>query len=331
MGNPVLREPLLRQPMFRCVALIGVGLIGSSLSHAIRRAGLAGRITAAAHSAATREAVERLGLADAVFAEPADAVAGADLVILCTPVGVFGEIARQIAPALADGAILTDVGSVKVAVIRDVAPHVPQRAHFIPGHPIAGTERSGPEAGFAELFDGRWTILTPLPDADPEAVAKLSRFWTACGAAVETMTPEHHDLVFAIVSHVPHLIAYSIVGTASDLEKVTEREVIKFSASGFRDFTRIAASDPVMWRDIFLNNRDSVLEILGRFSEDLTALQRMIRWGDGDSLLALFTRTRAIRREIIEAGQDTAAADFGRPHGAATAPQAPDSEINSMS
>jgi cyclohexadieny/prephenate dehydrogenase len=304
----------MTSPLFQHVALVGVGLIGSSLSYAMRRAGLAGRITAAAHSEATREAIARLKLADQVYADPAEAAAGADLVILCTPVGVFGQIASDIAKALKPGAILTDVGSVKTSVTRDIGPHVPEGVHFIPGHPIAGTEHSGPEAGFAELFDGRWTILTPGPDADAEAVGRLARFWTDCGASVEFMTPEHHDLVLATVSHVPHLIAYNIVGTASDLETVTEREVIKFSASGFRDFTRIAASDPVMWRDIFLNNKDAVLEILGRFSEDLAALQRMIRWDDGESLQALFTRTRAIRREVIDAGQDTAAADFGRPH-----------------
>jgi cyclohexadieny/prephenate dehydrogenase len=305
----------MTKPLFSHVALIGVGLIGSSISHAMRHAGLAGRITASAHSESTRAAVARLGLADEVFPGAAAAASGADLVILCTPVGVFEQIAREIAPALKQGAILTDVGSVKTSVTRDIAPHVPEGVHFIPGHPIAGTEHSGPEAGFAELFDGRWTILTPGPDADPEAVEKLAQFWRLCGASVEIMTPEHHDLVLATVSHVPHLIAYNIVGTASDLETVTEREVIKFSASGFRDFTRIAASDPIMWRDIFLNNKEAVLEILGRFSEDLAALQRMIRWGDGDSLQALFTRTRAIRRGVIDAGQDTSAPDFGRPHG----------------
>jgi cyclohexadieny/prephenate dehydrogenase len=303
-------------PLFPHVALIGVGLIGSSLSRAMRRAGLAGRITASAKSGKTRGAIVRLELADEVFPDAASAAAGADLVILCTPVGVFGQIAREVAPVLKPGAILTDVGSVKTSAARDVAPHVPPGAHFIPGHPVAGTELSGPEAGFAELFDGRWCILTPGPEADAGAVEKLAQFWRACGAFVEIMTPEHHDLVLATVSHVPHLIAYNIVGTASDLETVTEREVIKFSASGFRDFTRIAASDPVMWRDIFLNNKEAVLEILGRFSEDLAALQRMIRWGDGDALQALFTRTRAIRRGIIDAGQDTAAADFGRLPGA---------------
>jgi cyclohexadieny/prephenate dehydrogenase len=300
------------------VALIGLGLIGSSICHAIRRGGLAGRITGSARSEATLAAAERLGLCDAVYADPAEAVRGADLVILCTPVGTYGAIAEAIAPALKANATLTDVGSVKGAVVRDVGPHVPAGVDFIPGHPIAGTEHSGPEAGFAELFDGRWTIITPLEGANEEAVARLKRFWEACGASVELMTPAHHDLVLAIVSHLPHLIAYNIVGTASDLERVTEKEVIKFSASGFRDFTRIAASDPTMWRDVFLNNREAVLEMLGRFVEDLTSLQRAIRWGDGDALFDLFTRTRAIRRGIIEAGQDTAAPDFGRPHGPST-------------
>jgi cyclohexadieny/prephenate dehydrogenase len=301
------------------VALIGLGLIGSSLCHAMRRGGLARRITGHARSEATRQTADRLRLCDAVFADPAEAVAGADLVILCTPVGRYGAIAEAIRPALKPGATLTDVGSVKGAVVRDVGLYVPDGVHFVPGHPIAGTEHSGPEAGFAELYDGRWCILTPLPGSDPDAVARLQHFWEGCGASVELMTPEHHDRVLAIVSHVPHLIAYNIVGTASDLEQVTQKEVIKFSASGFRDFTRIAASDPIMWRDIFLNNKDAVLEMLGRFVEDLTSLQRAIRWEDGDALLDLFTRTRAIRRGIIEAGQDTAAPDFGRPHGAGPA------------
>jgi cyclohexadieny/prephenate dehydrogenase len=311
----------MSKAVFNHVALIGLGLIGSSIAHAMRRGGLANRITGHAKSEATRKTAERLHLCDAVFADPAEAVAGADLVILCTPVGSYGALAEAIAPALAPGAILTDVGSVKGAVVRDVAAHLPENVHFVPGHPIAGTEHSGPEAGFAELFDGRWTILTPLPEADAEAVGRLKGFWEACGASVELMTPEHHDLVLAIVSHVPHLIAYNIVGTASDLEQVTQKEVIKFSASGFRDFTRIAASDPTMWRDVFLNNKDAVLEMLGRFVEDLTSLQRAIRWGDGDALFDLFTRTRAIRRGIIEAGQDTAAPDFGRPHGASAQDQ----------
>ncbi len=236
----------------------------------------------------------------------------ADLVILCVPVGGCGAIAAEIAADLKPGAILTDVGSVKAAVVRDVGPHVPHGVHFVPGHPIAGTEHSGPEAGFAELFDNRWTILTPTPDSDAAAVAKLKAFWEALGSKVEVMSPEHHDMVLAITSHLPHLIAYNIVNTAAHLERVTDTEVIKFSAGGFRDFTRIAASDPTMWRDVFLNNKDAVLEMLGRFSEDLTELQRAIRFGDGDTLYRLFEKSRAIRRGVIEAGQDTAAPDFGR-------------------
>jgi cyclohexadieny/prephenate dehydrogenase len=308
----------MAKPMFEQVALIGLGLIGSSLSHAIRRGGLAKRISGAAKSEATRKAAERLKLADAIHADPAEAVKGADLIILCTPVGTYGAIAEAIAPALADGAIVTDVGSVKGSVVSAIGPHLRQGVHFIPGHPIAGTEHSGPESGFAELYDGRWCVLTPPPGTSPDAVTRLRRFWEACGALVEIMTPEHHDLVLAITSHVPHLIAYNIVGTASDLEKVTEKEVIKFSAGGFRDFTRIAASDPTMWRDVFLNNKEAVLEMLGRFTEDLTDLQRAIRYGDGDKLFESFSRTRAIRRGIIDAGQETAAPDFGRPHGPKT-------------
>ncbi|NJM35740.1 MAG: prephenate/arogenate dehydrogenase family protein [Rhodomicrobium sp.] len=303
--------------MFGQVTLIGLGLIGSSLCHAIRRGGLAARITGAAKSEATLKTAERLKLCDAIFADPAEAAKGADLVILCTPVGSFGAIAKAIQPVLKPGAILSDAGSVKTAVVRDVAPFLPEGVHFIPGHPIAGTEHSGPESGFAELFDGRWCILTPPEGTGPEAVEKLKAFWEACGSMVEIMTPEHHDLVLAITSHVPHLIAYNIVGTASDLEKVTEKEVVKFSAGGFRDFTRIASSDPTMWRDVFLNNKEAVLEMLGRFVEDLTSMQRAIRWGDGDALFERFSRTRAIRRGIIEAGQETPAPDFGRPHGTA--------------
>jgi cyclohexadieny/prephenate dehydrogenase len=304
----------MAKPLFEKAALIGIGLIGSSLSHAMRRANLAGTITASARSEATRAAARRIGLAHQVFEHAAEAVRGANLVILCTPVGTFGALAQEIAPHLEKGAILTDAGSVKTAALRDIGPHVPDGVHFIPGHPIAGTEYSGPESGFAELFDGRWTILTPLPGTDERATGKLKAFWEACGSQVEIMTPEHHDLVLAVTSHVPHLIAYNIVGTVSDLERVTEKEVIKFSASGFRDFTRIAASDPTMWRDIFMNNKEAVLEILGRFTEDLAALQRAIRWGDGETLFNLFARTRAIRRGIIDAGQETAAPDFGRPH-----------------
>ena len=298
--------------MFERVALIGIGLIGSSLCHIMRREKLAGHIAGFARSGATRRKAQELHLVDSVHETAVVAVRDADLVFLCSPIGTYGEVAREIAPALKPGAILSDVGSVKGAVVRDVGPHVPEGVHFIPGHPIAGTELSGPESGFAELFTNRWCVLTPLPGSNATAVARLEKFWRACGSNVETMTPEHHDLVLAITSHLPHLIAYNIVATAADLEEVTDSEVIKFSAGGFRDFTRIAASDPTMWRDVFLNNREAVLEMLGRFSEDLSALQRAIRWGDGDSLHALFSRAREIRRGIIAAGQDTASPDFGR-------------------
>ncbi len=297
---------------FERVALIGVGLIGSSLSHVMRREGLTQAISAHAATERTRARVRELGLADAVHDTAAEAVRDADLVILCVPVGVCGEIAKAIAPALKKGAILSDVGSVKGAVIRDVLPHLPPHVHFVPAHPIAGTEHSGPDSGFAELFENRWCIVTPTPGADEAAVETVEAFWRACGSNVDRMTPEHHDLVLAITSHLPHLIAYNIVATAADLEEVTQSEVIKYSAGGFRDFTRIAASDPVMWRDVFLNNKDAVLEMLGRFSEDLSSLQRAIRWGDGDKLQALFTRARDVRRGIIAAGQDTAKPDFGR-------------------
>ncbi len=300
------------RPMFDKVALIGLGLIGSSLAHVMRRENLAGRISGAARSEETITRARELGLADEYHTDPAAAVQDADLVFLNVPVGAMGKVAEKIAPALKPGAILTDVGSVKAAVIRDVSPHVPEGVHFIPGHPIAGTEQSGPDAGFAELFENRWCIFTPLPDTDEEALRRLTAFWQATGAHVETMTPEHHDLVLGITSHLPHLIAYNIVATAADLEEVTESEVIKYSAGGFRDFTRLAASDPVMWRDVFLNNREAVLELLGRFMEDLSALQRAIRWGEGEKLHELFKRSRRIRREIIEAGQDTAAPGFGR-------------------
>ncbi|HET6375915.1 MAG TPA: prephenate/arogenate dehydrogenase family protein, partial [Methylocella sp.] len=296
----------LREPLFRRVALIGMGLIGSSLARVCRRKALAGEIVAADHSSEVREEATKLALADHVAEKSAAAVAEADLVILCVPVGAMGRVAQEIGPHLMPGAILSDVGSVKAAIIKAVSPHVPAQVHFVPGHPVAGTEQSGPGAGFATLFLNRWSILTPLERTDPEAVAKLSAFWSAAGANVEVMPAQHHDLVLAITSHVPHLIAYNIVGTAADLEEVTQSEVIKFSAGGFRDFTRIAASDPVMWRDIFLNNREAVLEMLGRFNEDLIALQRMIRNGDGEGLFNLFTRTRAIRRGIIEQGQETA-------------------------
>ena len=297
------------------MALIGVGLIGSSIARAARAEGIVRSITASARSPKTRERVAELGIADKVVATNAEAAAGADLVIVCVPVGICGAVASEIAPQLKAGAIVSDVGSVKASVLRDMGKHLPKNVHFVPAHPVAGTEHSGPDAGFAELFENRWCILTPPDGADVVAVEKLATFWRRIGAKVEIMTAEHHDLVLAITSHVPHLIAYNIVGTAADMEQVTQSEVVKFSAGGFRDFTRIASSDPVMWRDVFLNNKDAVLEMLGRFTEDLVALQRMIRWDDGDALEKLFTRTRAIRRGVIEAGQDTAAPDFGRPHG----------------
>ncbi len=304
-------------PPFERLALIGIGLIGSSIAHATRRGGLARHIAVHAKSAASRETALRLGLADSVHATAAEAVQGADLIVICTPIGACAAVAQEMGPHLAAGAIVSDVGSVKASVVRDVKPHLPDGVHFVPGHPVAGTEQSGPEAGFADLFDNRWCILTPEAGTDTAATDRVTAWWTAMGARVEVMEPAHHDLVLAITSHVPHLIAYNIVGTASDLETVTRSEVIKFSAGGFRDFTRIAASDPTMWRDVFLNNREAVIEMLGRFTEDLIALQRAIRWGDGDTLFDLFTRTRAIRRGIIDAGQEVPAPDFGRhkPHG----------------
>jgi cyclohexadieny/prephenate dehydrogenase len=311
--------------IYQRIALIGIGLIGSSISHAARRAGVVGSIAGSARTAETLETAKRLGLVDVSYASAADAVKDADLVVLCVPVGACGPIAREIAAHLKPGACVTDVGSVKGAVVRDVVPHLPAGVHFIAGHPIAGTEHSGPESGFAELFDNRWTILTPLPDADPAAVERLKSFWEALGSNVEIMSAEHHDMVLAITSHVPHLIAYNIVNTAAHLERVTDSEVIKFSAGGFRDFTRIAASDPTMWRDVFLNSREAVLEMLARFSEDLSALQRAIRYGDGDTLFRLFTEARAVRRGIIQAGQDTAAPDFGR-RASRAEPGAPPSE-----
>jgi cyclohexadieny/prephenate dehydrogenase len=290
-------------PLFDRVALIGIGLIGSSLAHVLRRHGLAGHIAGHARSQRTRDKAVELGLVDSIHDSARAAVGGCDLVVICAPVGAYAEIAAEMATALAPGAIVSDVGSVKQAVLRDVGPYLPDGVHFVPGHPVAGTEHSGPESGFAELFVDRWCILTPPPGTDAAAVDKMVLLWRRCGSQVEIMEPAHHDAVLAITSHLPHLIAYTIVGTATDLEGTTQKEVIKFSAGGFRDFTRIAASDPVMWRDVFLNNREAVLEMLGRFTEDLTALQRAIRWGEGDKLEALFTRTRAIRRGIIDAKQ----------------------------
>ena len=298
--------------MFARVALIGIGLIGSSLARAIRERGLAREIAISSRSRATLDEARALGLGDAYTTDPAAAVEGADLVIVSVPVGASGASAKAIGPRLAPGAILTDVGSTKASVIEAMAPHVPEGVHFIPGHPLAGTERSGPGAGFPTLFENRWCILTPLEGTDPDALSRLTSFWEALGSNVDTMEPEHHDRVLAIVSHLPHIIAYNIVGTADDLETVTKGEVIKYSASGFRDFTRLAASDPVMWRDVCLANKEAILEMLARFSEDLTALRRAIRWERGDELHALFTRTRGIRRSIIEAGQEVDAPDFGR-------------------
>jgi cyclohexadieny/prephenate dehydrogenase len=300
---------------FDKIALIGIGLIGSSIANDIKRLGLANEVVIATRSAQTLRRAEELKLGDRYTITAAEAAKDADLVIVSVPVGASESIARQIAPYLKPGAIVTDVGSTKASVIAQMAPHMPEHVHFIPGHPLAGTEKSGPDAGFAGLFVGRWCIFTPLPGTDRAALSRLRRFWETLGSRVDEMDPEHHDKVLAIVSHLPHIIAYNIVGTADDLETVTESEVIKYSASGFRDFTRLAASDPTMWRDVCLHNREAILEMLARFSEDLAYLQRAIRWGDGDKIFELFTRTRAIRRSIVEAGQDVDAPDFGRPHG----------------
>ncbi|MSO71330.1 MAG: prephenate/arogenate dehydrogenase family protein [Alphaproteobacteria bacterium] len=300
--------------MFDTVALIGVGLIGSSLARALRKYGLARKITGCARTPETRAKLLELKLTDTAHADPAAAVKGADLVVICTPLSTYSAIARAIGPRLKKGAIVTDVGSVKMSTLRDLLPHLPPGIAFVPGHPVAGTEHSGPEAGFAELFQDRWCILTPTPETDAKAVKRISELWRKVGSRVELMDPAHHDRVLATTSHLPHLIAYTIVGTATELEgqlraaarpndRVEQAEVIKFSAGGFRDFTRIAASDPVMWRDIFLANREAVLEMLARFNEDLTALQRAIRFGEGEKLETWFRRTREIRRGIVEAGQ----------------------------
>ena len=302
------------KPVFNRLALIGTGLIGGSIARAARLQGVARSIVATARSAATRKRVAELGFADQVVETNAAAVEGADLVIVCIPVGACGAVAKEIGPHLAPGATVSDVGSVKGSVVHDMAPHLPAGVHFIPAHPVAGTENSGPDSGFAELFVNRWCILTPPPNTDTAAVERLAGFWRALGANVETMSPEHHDLVLGITSHLPHLIAYTIVGTAEDLSEVTRSEVLKFSAGGFRDFTRIAASDPTMWRDVFLANKDAVLEMLGRFQDDLSGLTRAMQAGDGQALFDHFTRTRAIRRGIVDIGQDSAIADFGRGH-----------------
>ena len=302
-----------REPTFDRLALIGLGLIGSSLARVVRRNKLAREIVAIDASESVAARVRELGIADESTTDFAR-VAGCDLVILCVPVGAMATVAQKIAPHLSQGVVVSDVGSVKGAVLTALQANVSAGVHVIPAHPVAGTEYSGPDAGFASLFEGRWCIITPPDDVDEDALARLSAFWEGAGSRVESMTAAHHDLVLAITSHVPHLIAYNIVGTADDFQTVTESEVIKFSAGGFRDFTRIAASDPTMWRDVFLHNKEAVLEILGRFNEDLAALQKMIRWGDGQGLFDLFTRTRAIRRSIIDLGQETDAPDFGRPH-----------------
>jgi cyclohexadieny/prephenate dehydrogenase len=290
-------------PLFERLCLVGVGLIGSSIARAARKAKLAGSIVATDALAEVRRRIVELGLVESAPADPAEAVRGADCVILCTPLGTYKDIVRRIAPNLRPGAILSDVGSVKSCVLADVGALVPKGVHLVPGHPVAGTEHSGPDAGFAEIFEGRWAILTPPAGADAGAVERLTRFWAGLGSTVEIMDAARHDLTLAITSHLPHLIAYTIVGTAAELENVTAAEVIRYSAGGFRDFTRIAGSNPVMWRDIFLDNKEAVLEMLGRFSEDLTALQRAIRYGDGKTLEDWFTRTRAIRRGVIEAKQ----------------------------
>ena len=300
--------------LFNRLALIGVGLIGSSIARAARLQNAVGSIVATARSPETRRRVAELGLADQVVETNAAAVEGADLVVVCIPVGACGAVAQEIGPHLSPGAIVSDVGSVKSGVVRDMHPHLPSHVQFVPAHPVAGTEYSGPDAGFAELFVNRWCILTPPENTDAQATEKLAAFWRLLGANVETMTPEHHDLVLAVTSHLPHLIAYTIVGTADELQNVTRSEVLKFSAGGFRDFTRIAASDPTMWRDVFLANKDAVLEVLGRFNEDISALTRAIRNGDGATLFDQFTRTRAIRKGIVQIGQDSPAPDFGRPH-----------------
>ena len=300
------------KPIFRRLTLIGIGLIGSSIALGARARGLAEEIVISTRREETLERARALGLGDRYCRDPGEAVEGADCVIVSVPVGASGAVAAAIADHLAPGVIVSDVGSVKADVIRQMAPHLPAHARFVPAHPVAGTEHSGPDAGFAELFESKWCIVTPPEGADPDAVATMVAFWRGLGSKVETMPPEHHDMVLAITSHIPHLIAYNIVGTAADLEKVSASEVIKFSAGGFRDFTRIAASDPTMWRDVFLHNREAVLEMLGRFIEDLFVLQRAVRFGDGDKLFEHFTRTRAIRRDILDQGQDTTAPDFGR-------------------
>jgi len=298
---------------FNRITIIGLGHIGSSIARAVKQLGLAGELVVTDGSESIRKRAAEIGLGDRVAPGNAEAVKDSDLVIVCVPVGNLGKATAEIAPHLKAGAIVSDVGSVKGPVTREMASHLPKTVHLVPGHPVAGTEDSGPDSGFAELFINRWCILTPLPDADATAVEKLATLWRTIGANVETMSPDHHDMVLAVTSHLPHLIAYTIVGTADELENVTEAEVLKFSAGGFRDFTRIAASDPTMWRDIFLANKDAVLNMLGTFQEDLSKLTRAIRRGDGEALFDHFKRTRAIRRGIVNLGQDSSGANFGRP------------------
>ncbi|SRR5690606_25565764 len=288
---------------FERIAIIGIGLIGSSLAHAVKRHDLAGEIVIAEKSQEALDTAMRLGLADRGTLSIPSAVRGADLVMVCTPVGAFAEVGQVMQDHLSPGAIVSDVGSVKQSVVRDLGPCIPEGVHFVPGHPIAGTEHSGPEAGFAELFEGRWCILTPPPGTDRDAIERIASLWRTCGMMIEVMDAGHHDQVLAVTSHLPHLIAFTIVGTATDLGEHIQQEVIKFAASGFRDFTRIAASDPTMWRDIFLNNREALLEVCGRMSEDIAQLQRAIRWGEGEKIEALIRRTREIRRKLIDAKQ----------------------------
>jgi len=304
--------PPREAPLFQRLVLVGVGLIGSSIARAARHLNLAHTLVVVDRDEAVVARARELRLAEEATTDVATAVAGADFVILCVPVGACGAVAEAMSGALSPGCIVSDVGSVKKSVVAQVAPHLPAGVDFVPAHPVAGTEHSGPDAGFASLFVNRWCILTPLEETDPAAVQRVQAFWSAMGSDVEIMSAQHHDLVLAITSHLPHLIAYNIVGTAADLETVTQSEVIKFSAGGFRDFTRIAASDPTMWRDVFLHNREAVLEMLARLNEDIAYLARAIRWGEGDKLFDLFTRTRAIRRSIISSGQETPEPDFGR-------------------
>lgn len=325
----------MSEPLFERLVIVGIGLLGSSIACAARKTNAVKQIALADLSADVVERARQRGLGDIYSTDAASLCGNADLVILCVPVGACGAVAEVIGPHLAPGTIVSDVGSVKEAVTLAVEPHIPDGVHFIGGHPVAGTEHSGPEAGFAELFEQRWCILTPTngeapaekPEIEPEPLARLRGFWERLGSNVEIMDTKHHDLVLAITSHVPHLIAYNIVGTAAELETITRSEVMKYSAGGFRDFTRIAASNPTMWRDVFLNNKEAVLEMLARFNEDLISLQRAIRWGDGDKLFDLFTHTRAIRRGIIDAGQETDEPDFGRHHGAVPPPADPDDKV----